>query len=118
MIVNRRESFKLIFIGGFGFMLVSCVSSKSPVEPAPLPAAPSPTQNFSDLLSRVKAQGYDAVRVPFGNNGAARIAIRGDINWNFLVNDITYGLGSGSAPTLDVPALVISDSARVAVRSF
>ncbi|MBX4186981.1 MAG: hypothetical protein KW802_01830 [Candidatus Doudnabacteria bacterium] len=84
-----------------------------------MPSPASPTT--SPLLTRVQAlpDYRSAQRAAFGTNGAARIAIRGDINWNFYAGDQLLGLGSVvSAPTDDVSKLPVLNDLVVSVRSF
>lgn len=78
--------------------------------------APSPQPgNSGTLLARVRQLGYNAERISYGGN-AARIAINGDVNWNFLVNGSLVGISFGNSPSIDVSAITVAGSSSVIVR--
>src|SRR3989338_4429851 len=94
---------------------VACDTTTPLTAPSNTPA----TQNTgSPLLPRVIPKGYNAERRAFGTNGAARIAIRGDINWNFFAGDQPIGIGSITMPTIDVPGIIIPNSATLRVQGL
>jgi len=112
--MERRHAVLLIVNGTLLFAGCNLVHDGNPgTSPSPQPTAP--TSGSVSLLTAVRNAGYSAESRAYGSNGAARIAINGDVNWNFYVNDEVVGIGSGGQPTLNVPSLTVPSNARLRV---
>jgi hypothetical protein len=117
MIVITRRAF-LITFGEMTFLVVVTGSTgceKSSVAPSP------PTPYSMDLLSKILQTGEHptAKRVEFGTKGAARVVIRGDINWNFKIGDNVLGLGPDvNPPTTDASKIEVPHDANVIVQGW
>jgi hypothetical protein len=111
--MERRHAVLLIVNGTLLFAGCNLVrdgdTGVSPTQPT------APVSGSVSLLTAVRNAGYSAESRAYGSNGAARIAINGDINWNFFVNDQLVGIGSSGQPTLNVPALTVPSNARLRV---
>lgn len=118
----KRRRFVVI---GISALTVACADwfRKTPSAPSsqgttPAPQ-PQPQPQTISLLIAVRQAGYSSAQsIAYGTNGAARIAIGGSVNYNFLVNGQLVGIGSGQSPTLNVPAMQVSNNAQITVRGI
>lgn len=105
--MDRRR----VLVALCGLLAAACGFVKNPNEPSKVPT-PTVLPPSKTLLQVLREAGYNAMVSPYGQSGAARIAINDDVNWNFRVNGQLVGIGPLTDPTLNVPSIPVPNGAK------